>query len=110
MFWRKHKSREKEIADQLTTETAKIVEVLKLKWVEFQKLVPLRSDLPLSDRIEAFIVPARVGILKHYPTMRTAPAGLIWEMVFVAVIESKTHTPDEISDARALLAAKYAHE
>jgi hypothetical protein len=110
MFWRKRKPREEEIADQLRAEAAKVVEVLKRKWVEFQTLVPFRADVPLADRIEAFVMPAREGILKHYPIMHVAPDGLIWEMIFVAVIESRTHPPEEVSKARASLAAKYVQE
>jgi hypothetical protein len=78
-------------------------------WVKFQKVVPFRAHASLSDRIEAFVLPAREGILNHYPIMRTAPPGLIWEMAFVAVMGSKVHLPEEVSNARALLAAKYAH-
>ena len=108
MFWKKRKRREEKISDQLQAESAKIVEILKRKWVEFQTMVPFPADVPLTHRIEAFIVPAREGILKHYPIMRMAPPGLIWEMVFAAVIESKTHLPDDVSKARASLAAKYS--
>jgi hypothetical protein len=107
LFWKKRK-REIEIAHRIKEEAAKIVEVLKGKWAYFNTAVPFRDDVSLADRIEAFVEPAREGILNNYPIMRTAPNDIIWEMVFVAVIESKTHRPDEVSQARAALAAKYA--
>jgi hypothetical protein len=107
MFWRKRKSREEEIGEQLSAEAARIVEILKGKWVQFQTLLPFRADVPLADKIEAFVAPAREGILKNVPIMRVAPDALIWEMIFVAVIESKTHPADEVSKAREILAAKY---
>ena len=108
MFGKKRKSREDEIAEQLHAEAARVVEILTGKWVQFQTMVPFRADVPLADRIEAFMMPAREGILQNVPIMRMAPNALIWEMIFVAVIESKTHPADEVSKARETLAAKYA--
>ena len=92
----------------MSAETDEIVEALKRKWTEFQTLLPFKADVPLSERIEAFVEPAREGILQNYPSMRAAPNVVIWEMIFVAVIESGSHPPDEVSRARAVLATKYA--
>jgi hypothetical protein len=62
----------------------------------------------LSERIEAFVTPAREGILRNFPVMKTAPNAMIWEMTFVAVIESGTHKASDVNEARAALRAKYA--
>ena len=53
-------------------------------------------------------MPVSEGILQNFPIMRSAPAEVIWEMVFLAVLQSKTHSADEVSKAREVLAAKYA--
>ena len=94
MFWRaSRKTREAEIQETLSRTASEIVEILKEKWKYFNTALPFKEEISLSQKIEAFIVPAREGLLHNYPIMKSAPNAMIWEMIFVAVIESiDTHT------------------
>lgn len=104
MFWKKRKTP----AEQVKGDTDAIVASLGPKWRMFCQAVPFKPEVPLADRIEAFAAPAIAGMLQHYPTTKSAPPGLLWMMVFTAILESKTHPAAEVNAAIAQLEAKYA--
>jgi hypothetical protein len=99
-----------DIAKQLEVDADEIVEVLRRKWIERQSLLLLSVHEPLFVHIEAFAEPAYADVLNNYPLMREAPPRIFWEMLFVAIFESGTHPPAELTAARAELAAKYARQ
>jgi hypothetical protein len=98
----------KSIAVQVKADTDAIVASLGPKWKMFCEKMPFKAEVPLADRIEAFAAPAFAGMLQHYPSTKSAPAGMLWMMVFTAILESKTHPVDEVNAAIAQLEAKYA--
>ena len=104
MFWK----RKQGIEAQLQETTAEIVTILTGKWRDFNAAMPFKDSVSLSERIEAFVTPAREAILRNFPVMKAAPNAMIWEMIFVAVIESGTHKTADVNEARAALRAKYA--
>ena len=96
-----------DIANKLEADADKIVETLKRKWIEHQSLLLLSADEPLFVHIDAFAAPAYADVLNNYPVMREAPPSIFWEMLFVAIFESGTHSTAGMTAARAELAAKY---
>ena len=83
---------------------------LREKWVSFCERVPFRGDVPLSERIEAFAVPAAKFVDNEYPVLMAGDERLFWLMLFTAVLESGTHPKDEVNAATEELTAKLARE
>lgn len=104
MFWKKKKSP----ADQVKADMDAIVTSLGPKWKMFCQTLPFKADVPLADRIEMFATPAIAGMMQHYPSTKSAPPGMLWMMIFTAILESKTHPAAEVNAAIAQLEAKYA--
>jgi len=103
MFWKK-----KPMATQMASDSAAIVDALRPKWKMFCETMPFPDDMPLADRIEAFSAPAMAGMFKHYPSTKVAPPGVLWMMIFTAVLESKTHVVADVNAAIAQLEARHA--
>lgn len=99
-----------DIEVDLRTEAIKITAALREKWIQYLGLLPFREETPLATMVELFLPMANEYVTKNYPVMKMAPPGLIWEMVWVAVIESKTHPVAEVNAARASLAAKHPRQ
>jgi hypothetical protein len=99
-----------DIAKRLGADADEIVDALKRKWIERQSLLLLSADEPLFVHIEALAAPAYADVLNNYAVMREAPPSIFWEMLFVAIFESGTHPPAEVTAARAELAATYARQ
>ena len=95
-------------SDELKANMDIVTEELRTKWFDFYTRLNFKSDVPLSEIIETFIVPAREYIISTYPYFSTAPNKVVWMMVFTAVMESGTHSTEIINDAVAELEAKYA--
>lgn len=104
MFWKKRKSP----AELVKADTRTIIRSLGPKWRMFCETLPFKEDVPLWQRIEAFAQPAIAGMMQHYPSSKHAPPGMLWMMIFTAILESKTHPADEVNAAIAQLEAKYA--
>lgn len=96
-----------DIDADLKTEANKITTALREKWFQYLGLLPFREETPLVTKVELFLPMANEYVTKNFPVMKAAPPGLIWEMVWVAVIESKTHPVAEVNAARATLSAKF---
>jgi hypothetical protein len=92
----------------LKTTAIRITAALKDKWLHFIGFLKFRDHVTLADTVEMFLPLANEYVTKNYPVMKMAPPGLIWEMVWVAVIESKSHPVAEVNAARAALGAKVA--
>lgn len=104
MFWKKKKT----LTDQVKAHSDAIVASLNPKWKVFCQTMPFKVEVPLADRIEAFASPAIAGMLQHYSWTKAAPPGMLWMMVFTAILESKTHPVADVNAAIAQLEAKYA--
>ena len=46
------------------------------KWSYFTKALPFKEDVPLKDRITAFLVPATEGLKNNFPALRSAPDAI----------------------------------
>ncbi len=95
-----------DIEVDLKTEAIRITAALREKWIHYLGLLPFREGTPLAKKVEHFLPMANEYVTTNYPVMKVAPPGLIWEMVWVAVIDSKTHPLAEVNTARAALGAK----
>jgi hypothetical protein len=104
LFWKKRKSPE----HQVKADMSAIVASLGPKWKLFCQQMPFKAEVPLWQQIEAFATPAIAGMMQHYPSTKAAPPGLLWMMVFTAILDSNTHPAAEVNAAIATLEAKYA--
>lgn len=100
-FWKKREAREQEIAEKLKTEALKVVSALTPQWVRYQDLVPFAPSVPLHARVPGFTLRAQDYIAVNHPLMNTAPPAMIDEMVWLAIIQSGTHTVPQVNEARA---------
>ena len=96
-------------ADLASKASATVIE-LKDRWIVFVSSVHFRDDVTLADRIEVFAAPAREYISRYHPAIFDAPAGVFWMTILTAVIESKTHTPEEVNKAKDELALRYGRK
>jgi hypothetical protein len=82
------------------------VEAIKATWT---KLDHRETSTPteLAAELESLAGPAFRFMYKHFPLSKEAPPSLVWRAIFTAVLESKTHSPDDVNKAIDLLRAKY---
>jgi hypothetical protein len=85
--------------EKVSAEGTAVVAFLKGKWIYFCNALSFRDDVPLSDRIAAFVPPAREGVGNNFHEYRDAPMELILSMVSVAIMNSGTHDPNIVADA-----------
>ena len=104
----KHRKSTPPSSDELKRNMDLATDVLRGKWTAFHQQLKFKSDVPLSEIIEIFIVPAREYVVKTYNEFATAPNQIVWMMVFNAVMESGTHSKEVVNEAVAQLEAKYA--
>jgi hypothetical protein len=76
---------------------------IKAKWIDFVANVHFNSDVSLSQKIDAFAGPMLEWVAAKYPLVAVGPAGAgaYWLLVFTAVLESHTHSRDEVNAAVA---------
>jgi hypothetical protein len=95
-------------SDELESHMVIATGALLTKWTDFHQQLKFKSDVPLSEIIEIFIVPAREYVTSTYPEFSSAPNQVVWMMVFSAVMESGTHSKEAVNEAVAELEVKYA--
>lgn len=95
-------------SDELEKKMDLATDALRAKWMAFHQQLKFKSDVPLSEIIEIFIVPAKEYVVTTYPEFSTAPNQMMWMLVFSAVLESGTHPKEVVNEAVAQLEAKYA--
>jgi hypothetical protein len=80
------------------------------KWVDFLAKVHFNSEVTLSERIDSFAVPVFNWVTAKYPLVAIGPAGAgaCWLLIFTAIRDSRTHSPDVLNAAIAELKSKYA--
>jgi hypothetical protein len=78
------------------------------RWTEFVASVHFKSDVSLSQKIDSFAGPMHEWVAAKYPLVTVGPPGAYWLLVFTAILESHTHSRDEVNAAVAELKSKYA--
>lgn len=95
-------------ADELRRQQSAAREDVKNKWVHFNQSVQLKSDVPLSQKIDFFVQPIQQFFQSKYPLLLQGPTEIFWLTVITAILESGTHPKDEVNAAIAQLRSKYA--
>ena len=97
--------------DFLKSETIACVGQIKEKWIYFDKTLPFKSDVMLSQKIEAFASPIQAFVQTNYPSLMSSPnfsGKHFWMMIFTAILESKTHPAEQVNEAIDQLGKKFA--
>ena len=105
-FFKKRKSEPP--ADELSAQTASALEDVKGKWIYFNETIHLKTDVPLSQKIDFFVQPIQQFFQSKYPLLLLGPSEIFWLTVFTAILESGTHPKEEVNAAIAELKEKYA--
>ena len=72
---------------------------IRERWQAYVAAVHFGADVPLSVRIESFVTPAREYLRQNHPRVDQAPAGTFWTVLVLAVLNSRTHTAEEVNCA-----------
>lgn len=81
---------------------------LSATWKEFIAAVHLKLEVSLATRIDIFCGPASKFLANKYPALSNTPPHVFWMMIFTVVLESKTHSGEDVNRAISELRAKYA--
>lgn len=73
--------------ERVSAEGLAMVAFLKGKWLYFSEALPIKADVPLSERIAMFIPLARDAVGANFPAYQDAPFELIHRMVALALME-----------------------
>ena len=82
--------------------TSAIVDDIKARWIWYIENIHVRDDVPLYLRIDSFAT----MIFASFNQIEGLES-LFWLSVFTAILESKTHTADEVNEAARMLRPKY---
>ena len=69
------------------------------KWLYFSQTLIFNQNVPLRDRIAAFLVPVSEGLKNKFEPLRRAPDPVILLIVAKGVEASRTHSRNEIENA-----------
>ncbi len=94
-------------ADELKRQQSAACEDAKNKWIHFNQTVHLKTDAPLSQKIDFFVQPIQQFFQSKYPVLLQGPTEIFWLTVFTAILESGTHPKDEVNAAIEQLRSKY---
>lgn len=82
------------------------LEAFKRTWMDLNPQTSTPEEL--AAQIEEFSQTAFRFMFTKFPITKDAPPSFIWNTVFTAVLETKTHSVEEVNKAIDLLRAKYA--
>jgi hypothetical protein len=78
------------------------ISVTSEKWTLFSKTLTFKEDVPLRDRITAFLVPASEGLRKNFEPLSDGAEGIILLIVVKGIERSRTHSKSEIESAMGI--------
>ncbi|HMC91251.1 MAG TPA: hypothetical protein VKI45_02210 [Allosphingosinicella sp.] len=82
--------------------TAKLVDRVSRKWGYFSTALIFRSDVPLEAQIESFKAPFLHGVRADFAMLRDAPEEFFDSIITLGIVESGTHSIDEVERALGL--------
>jgi hypothetical protein len=106
MSWFRKTPTADDIVAQGTAIMEVCIEAFKRTWIDLNPQAP--TPEALAAKIEEFAQTAFRFMFERFPITKDAPPSFVWNTVFTAVLESKTHTTDEVNRAIDLLRKKYA--
>jgi hypothetical protein len=74
-------------------------EDVKARWIDYHRTRRLRRRMSLDERIESFSQSMQEFLNDKYPTLSAQPAKFFLLIVCTAILESGTHTTEEIDAA-----------
>jgi hypothetical protein len=96
-----------DIKRQVMDQTKDCVEKISERWTYYMQVLKFRQEVKLSEIIDSFTFPIREFINRNYPLLAEAPPTLFWNMVFLGVEKSKTHSVKDIRVAELELYERY---
>src|ERR1700722_7511843 len=91
----------------LSAQAAAAVEDIKAKWIYFHNTLHFKDDVPLAQKMDAFIEPIHIFFEKKSPVLAAGSASVFFMATFTAILESKTHPTAEVNAAIETLRSKY---
>jgi hypothetical protein len=95
-------------AAELSSQSDAALREVKEKWIYFHNTIHLKDDVPLSLKIDAFSQPVAQFFQQKYPQLLLGGSQIFWMTIFTAVLESGTHSTDQVNAAISQLQKKYA--
>lgn len=71
-------------------------------WDQFCRDLPFKAEVPLVDRINAFLQPYLIGARKRFPVLENSPDSMILLIVAKGIVQSGTHSNEEVAEALRL--------
>ena len=102
----KRKQKRPPASDLARMSDAARTEVLA-KWIQFHETIHLKEDVPLAQKIDLFAQPLSQLFESKYPQLLAGGSEIFWLTIFTAVIESGTHTKEQVNAAVATLQGRY---
>ncbi len=78
-----------------------LVSVCSIKWIEFNDKFKFKDSAQLKEIVSSFLMIADTALRKNYKQLEGAPDEVIMLIVINAIIESGTHTAEELDLAYA---------
>ncbi len=94
-------------ADELSQMTAMACTEVRDKWIHFHNTVHLSDEVSLEQKIDFFSQPLSEFFRKKYPQMLLGGSELFWLTTFTAILESGTHSKEQVNAAIDALQGKY---
>ena len=69
------------------------------KWTYFCQVLKFKSEVPLRDQIQAFLVPLEEGLKNNFPVLRDSPSAITLLFAMKGIEKSGLHSRQEIEDA-----------
>lgn len=88
-----------DIRAQIMEQTQRCIVDITNRWSFYWKTLKFLPEVPLSEIIYSFSMPIAEFIKLNYPLLAQGPADLFWNMIFVAIASSKTHSIEVINNA-----------
>ena len=107
--WFRRNGRSDALTEKLTDQyrecTAKIID----KWIYFNNTFKFKNSVSLADQIDSFSAPISEFVENHYSLLLKGPnpGEFFWTMLFTGVLESKTHSANDVNKAIEILRSKY---
>jgi hypothetical protein len=75
------------------------VSICATKWLGYNDTFKFKDDVALKEIIYSFFIPIDEGLRANFDELKDAPDSIIFMIVGLAVIKSKTHTQREVEEA-----------
>ncbi|MDX2511797.1 MAG: hypothetical protein QNK25_07090 [Desulfobacterales bacterium] len=102
------KNKNNDVADNMKKLADKAREEVRDKWIDHNDTLSLKKEVPLSKRIDTFVLPVSEYFNDKYPILVSDGGEIFWHTVAAGIVESGTHPKNEINAAFEELRGKYA--